>query len=165
MNNRDDQEVRHLNKELDEAYVRGDTVAMKRIFADDLSFTSPRGLVSNKMQALAFLESGDIKYESYESDDINVRLYEDTAVVTGRLTRKGRVKEQDISGQFRYTRVYLKRQGQWQLVAVQVTTIAEDTRIAKETRIAGGWFSDLYLILDKLGLPEKPSSNFCHQKG
>jgi ketosteroid isomerase-like protein len=147
MKNKVEQEIRQLNQELDKAYVQGDTATMNRIFADDLSFISPRGIFSNKIQVLAFLNSGDINYEFYDSDDIDVRIYEDTAVVTSRLTRKGRVKDQDISGKFRYTRVYVKRQEKWQVVAVQATRIVEETTSTMKRQ-----FSDLSFMLKKLGL-------------
>ncbi|MCA1607485.1 MAG: nuclear transport factor 2 family protein [Acidobacteria bacterium] len=45
-------------------------------------------------------------------------------VVIGRSTVKGQDKGQDISGQYRYTRVYVKRQRRWQLVANQSTRLA-----------------------------------------
>lgn len=56
-------------------------------------------------------DSGSLKYESVKFDEIKVHAYGDTAVVTGRSTIKGKDNGKDISGQTRYTRVYVKRQG------------------------------------------------------
>jgi len=38
---------------------------------------------------------------------------------------KGRYKDQDISGGYRYTDVYVKRQGRWQAIALQITRITQ----------------------------------------
>ena len=57
--------------------------------------------------------------------DIQVRVYGDTAVLTGRTTQKGQFNGKDISGQTRFTRVYLQQRGKWQAVAFQATRIAE----------------------------------------
>jgi ketosteroid isomerase-like protein len=61
---------------------------------------------------------------------VKVRVYGDAAVVTGRATIKGQLKTgadsaQDISGQYRYTRVYVKQQGQWRLVSFQFAPVAQ----------------------------------------
>jgi hypothetical protein len=51
-------------------------------------------------------------------------VYGETAIVTGRATTKGRSPSGEITGWFRYTRLYVKRPGQWRLVAFQGTPIA-----------------------------------------
>ena len=61
-----------------------------------------------------------------EVDDLAIRIYGDTAVVTGRTTPRGRTAlGQPISGQYRYLRVWVKRQGRWQAVAFEGTRIAQ----------------------------------------
>ncbi len=72
-------------------------------------------------------KNGNAVYDSYESDGVNVRAYGNTVVATGRITRKGhsKVQNKDLSGQFRFTRVYVKQHGQWQMVASQVTRITQ----------------------------------------
>jgi ketosteroid isomerase-like protein len=68
-------------------------------------------------------DSGSLKYESLKFDEIKVHAYGDTAVVTGRSTATGKDNGKEFAGQFRYTRVYVKRQGRWQIVATQATRI------------------------------------------
>ena len=71
-------------------------------------------------------QAGKTTYEAFDVDDLAVRIYGETAVVTGRSTPKGRnAKGEPIRGQYRFLRVWVKRDGRWQAVAFQGTRIAE----------------------------------------
>ena len=59
----------------------------------------------------------DVKLTAYDVDDMNVRLYDRIAVVTGRVTTKRLVKGQATTSQSRFTDVFVSRDGRWQLVA------------------------------------------------
>lgn len=115
--------IKQLEEELRVAVLKRDTKAYARLVADDYLFTTHNAMVRTKAQMLEGYNSGAIKYESLKFDDIKVRVYGDTAVVTGRSTSKGADQGQDLSGVFRYTRVYVKRPSGWQLVATQATRI------------------------------------------
>jgi uncharacterized protein (TIGR02246 family) len=120
-----EQAIRQLISQLSNALMKSDTAALDRLWADDYTFTNPSGVVQTKAQRLAELKSGDLKFESFSTDDVQVRVYGDTAVVTSRATLKGQRQGQDISGQTRGTSVYVKGQGRWQLVAGQATSLAQ----------------------------------------
>lgn len=115
--------VMQMEEDLRVAITKGDAKAYARIVGDDYVFTNQDAVVRTKAQMVSAYESGSIKYESSKFDEIKVQAYGDTAVVTGRQTVKGQDGGKDLSGQFRYTRVYVKRDGRWQLVATQVTRI------------------------------------------
>lgn len=119
-----EQEIRELESQIAKAVVAGDAAFVERVWADDFSYTGVRGEVRNKADILADLRSGTLKFDKLEFDDIRVRLYGDTAVATGRATTKGRGPTGEISGLFRYTRVYVRRAGRWQLASFQGTPIA-----------------------------------------
>ena len=120
-----EQAVMQMEEDLRAAIAKGDSKAYGRIVGDDYVFTNQDAVVRTKAQMVSAYDTGSIKYESIKFDDIKVHAYGDTAVVTGRQTLKGQDNGKDISGQFRYTRVYVKRQGRWQLAATQVTRIPE----------------------------------------
>jgi len=120
-----EQAVMQMEEDLRVAISKGDAKAYGRIVGDDYVFTNQDAVMRTKAQMVSAYESGSIKYESIKFDEIKVHAYGDTAVVTGRQTLKGQDGGKDISGQFRYTRVYVKLQGRWQLVATQVTRKAE----------------------------------------
>ena len=117
------QAVMQMEEELRVAISKGDAKAYGRIVGDDYVFTNQDAVIRTKAQMVAAYDSGKLKYESVKFDEIKVHSYGDTAVVTGRSTAKGQDNGKEFSGQYRYTRVYVKRQGRWQLVATQSTRI------------------------------------------
>jgi ketosteroid isomerase-like protein len=118
-NSKAEREVAKVNEEYDEAIVRRDAGAYERILADDFIFTNFDGEVSNKTQELEKIKSGDLKFEFGRSDDVRIKIYGKTAVVTARFTAKGQSKSKDFTVLERYTAVFVKRKGRWQLVAEQ----------------------------------------------
>jgi ketosteroid isomerase-like protein len=119
----DEQAIRQLLNEVSAALGRADTAALDRIYADDYTLVNESGVLTTKAPRLAAIKSGELKYESAVFDEVNVRLYGNTAVATYRVTSKGQLKGQEIGGQFRATSTYVKMKGRWQLVAAQVTRI------------------------------------------
>ena len=81
------------------------------------------GIIQNKEQRLAPMRSGDLKYEFARYEEVNIRAYGNTAVVTARVAVKGQNKGADVSGQFRSTLTLVKLKGRWQLVASQANSI------------------------------------------
>jgi len=120
----DEQAVRQLLNEASAALSRNDTAALDRIYADSYTLTNENGVVLTKAPRLAAIKSGELKFESVVFDDVNIRLYGNTAVATFRVTSKAQFKGQEAGGQFRGTSTYVKMKGRWQLVAAQTTRIA-----------------------------------------
>ena len=118
-----EQAVIQLEEDLRAAIAKGDSKAYARIVGDDYVFTNQDAVVRTKAQMVSAYDAGSIKYESVKFDEIKVQAYGDTAVVTGRQMVKGQDNGKDISGEYRYTRVYVKRQAGWELVATQTTRI------------------------------------------
>ena len=121
------QEVQAMVAKYREALVRHDLTALKQIWADDYLFTNANGALLTKAQRLADLESGASGFESINTheDEVNLRVYGDVVVVNTLITLKGRYSGQETSGQFRSIHVWVKRGGRWQLVANQITRIAQ----------------------------------------
>jgi ketosteroid isomerase-like protein len=124
-NNRAVREVRQVERELNEAFVRGDVTTLDRNLADDYMSTSPLGVVRTKVQVLEALRTGERRYESLDFDDVRVRVYGNAVVLTSHRTERGQYRGQDTGGQFRQTRVYVRLRGRWRLVATQSTRIAQ----------------------------------------
>ena len=124
-NNSDEQQVRQLEPQWIEAFLRGDTETLDRILADDFIFTDPEGKLLTKVEWIADMTSGELTFESIHIDDLQVRMYGDAAVANGRVTVKARSKEGGFNGQYCYTDMYVKRNGQWQAVAEQATLLSQ----------------------------------------
>lgn len=120
-----EEELLKANREYDQALVRGDAVALDRLYSEEFVYTTPDGEVRNKAQQLAFTRSGDLKLEFGQSDDVRVQLYGNTAVMTGRFTAKGKLIVKNIDIRERYTAVWVKRSGRWRLVAEQGNLIKQ----------------------------------------
>jgi ketosteroid isomerase-like protein len=120
----DEQAVRKLLNELYAALGRNDAAALDRIYADDYTLVNESGELTTKAPRLAAIKSGELKYESVGFDELNLRLYGQTAVATYRGTNKFQFKGQDVGGQFRVTVTLVKIKGRWQVVAAHVTRIA-----------------------------------------
>jgi ketosteroid isomerase-like protein len=124
MSDETERELRELEGELVGAVLRRDSSALRRILSDDLTFVTPFGDVFDKAAVADIGDNTDLVNDSIEIDDVRVRVYGEAAVVTGRAALKARVKDLDLSGQYRYVRVYARQEGRWQVVAYQATRIA-----------------------------------------
>jgi ketosteroid isomerase-like protein len=117
------EEIRALENARNDAIVRGDSGALARMTSDDYTFITLRGELRTKEEIVKGFASGSFKYDSREISDLNIRVYGNTAVVTGRSNQRGSEDGQDYSGDYRFTRVYIKDAGRWQTVALQATRI------------------------------------------
>ncbi len=122
-----EQELMRLEKDSAAAAVKGDTTFLDRHTAANYIGTDPIGGVADRAMMMAGAKAGDPKFESLDLDDLSVRMAgKDAAVVTGRATVKGKLKNgMDISGQYRFTDVWVRQDGHWQLMAWQATKVAQ----------------------------------------
>jgi ketosteroid isomerase-like protein len=110
-----------LENRYNDALVRADWKMLENIEADDLFFTNADGSVSHKSDSISSLKSGEEKFESLAMSDVKVQSFGDVGVVTGKLFQKARYKDSDISGAYRFTDVFAKRNGKWEHVTGQET--------------------------------------------
>ncbi len=115
--------IRRLEEARNQAIVRGDSGALERMTSDDYTFVTLRGEMRTKAQIVSAFRSGAAKYQSRDIKDLNIRVYGNSAVVTGRATQTGAEYGKDYSGDYWFTRVYEKVNGRWTTVALQTTLI------------------------------------------
>jgi ketosteroid isomerase-like protein len=119
-----ERELRRMNGEWVEALVKRDTTALDRIMADDCTFTYPlEG--DTKQQFIADVESGDLAVKSLSRENVEVRIYGHTAVLTGLDTADWKYKGHHIEGYYSSMHVYAEREGRWQLVTIQSCPIGD----------------------------------------
>ena len=113
-----------LERQMSEALAREDAAVLNRLWSDDLVFTSPNGHMTNKTQRLAGQKpSAQSAQLANINDEVKVRVYGNTAVVTVLSTWKGKAGTQEFSDQYQATHVWVKQRGRWQLVAAHVTPV------------------------------------------
>lgn len=123
-NSKSEQEVRQAIEKYRTALLQRDIPALEKIWADDYVFVNATGDVLTKAQRLANAKSGATKLDSInEEENITVRVYQNSAVATSRVTIKGKYSGQPIGGQYRSTHVWVKGSEGWQLVANQLTAL------------------------------------------
>jgi ketosteroid isomerase-like protein len=127
-----EQEVRRLADAWANAELRGDTAFLERTLADDFIGIGPLGFMLTKQEWLARHQSGDLKYESFNLDEVKVRVYnDDVAILTGRQAQNGAYRGNSIQAQFRITLVFVQQQGQWRLASLQLSTIGQPPNFAR----------------------------------
>jgi len=105
-----------------EAFKKGNASAIDRLYADGVSLTYADGKMISKAQLMADIKAGKHKLFNVSHDDIQMRIYGNTVVVTGHSTATGTLYNKPR----RFTNVYVKQQGIWRLVAHQVTYVENE---------------------------------------
>ena len=112
-----EQVIKQLDNERIQAQIHADATALDRIYAADFIGVGPSGRVRTKPQVISDFTSGDLKFQSITTDEVQVRVYENTAVETGLSTMIGQDKGKAVPRDTRFTRVWVKQQGSRRLVA------------------------------------------------
>ncbi len=118
-------QVAKLEYDFAKAIVKDGNAAVDMYEADDIVSTDPSGRVTTKADEKKDWASGDIKLQAADISDLKVRPYGNSAVATGAIAIKGTYKGQDMSGNYRFTDTWVKRNGKWQVVASQATKVQQ----------------------------------------
>ena len=129
---KDEAELMQIERDIGQANIRRDKAYFERIEADEFIFTDSSGGLTTKAEDVASLDkpAGDFKLVAYDVDQMKVKIYGKTAVVWGRSTTTVKGKDKDgkdreIVRSSRFTDVFIKRNGRWQLVAGHASRIPD----------------------------------------
>src|SRR5512133_3178792 len=120
-----EEEFLKLEKAFAEAIVKNDLEGIGRLVADDWIIIDPDGGIVDRTRFFEVIKSGALTHEMMESEDFRVRVYRDSAVVTGVTRTKGKFMGQEFSTQERATDVFVKRDGRWQCVLTHHTRVSK----------------------------------------
>jgi ketosteroid isomerase-like protein len=113
-------EILRLEDRWREAQHQNDKTAYDQLLSSDLTFIGTSGSIRDKTGFIASRKDSWIpRAESYTYSEMTVRFYGSAAIVTGREATTGT----GVAFHGRFTHVWAKRQGKWQLVAIQRTNI------------------------------------------
>ncbi len=124
----DTQQLQQLSEQWATAERTGDTDFFQRNLAEDFVGVGPFGFMLTKADAIQRFAPGNLKYESFQWEDVKVRNYGDAAVMIGRQTQKARYQQQVMEGQFRTTLIWVHQQGRWLLAGFHISQIAAPPR-------------------------------------
>ena len=111
--------------EWDQAIVRKDRTAIEANMADDFRQIDAYGNVETKASFVDGLLSPDLRIDPYTVEDFDVRLYGDVALLSGRTRMTGQVRGKSFTSHYRYIDVYVRRNGEWKVVSVQISRIPD----------------------------------------
>jgi uncharacterized protein (TIGR02246 family) len=121
-----EQEISRLNQRWADAIAHGDMKTLEGLFSEDFVLTTGDGMLRSKKEELEDLKPGaDLKTYFFNLEDVRVKVYKDSAVVTGHAKWRINVKGRDSDIERRYTSVFVKQNGRWQIVAQHLSRIAK----------------------------------------
>ena len=113
-----EQQVRAMEEARRQALLHNDTKALDSLLAPDYTaiFEVNGGRVNTRAVELATDQAGSRKVISWEPSDVNIRIYGDVGLVTGLAEIVDVLRGVRRHIRFRYTHVWVKRDGNWQMV-------------------------------------------------
>jgi ketosteroid isomerase-like protein len=114
-----------LSNAWDQAIVAKDEKAIAGNMAEDFRIIDGRGNVEDKAQFVAGVMDAKLVIDPYTVEDFEVRLYGDTALLSGRTRMTGKNGGESFTSHYRYIDIYVRRKGAWKIVSVQITRLPQ----------------------------------------
>ncbi len=119
-------EIYQLEETWRNAMLKSDTTAMSNLLADDYIAITSAGTLQTKDEAINNLRSRRTHVIALDVADRKIRFYGTTAVVTSLASVQASTPDGDVSGSFRYTRVYVRdAQDKWRIVSFEASRIRQ----------------------------------------
>ena len=116
-----EEELVKVEEEFADAIVKNNPDQIRQFVADDWIIINADGGIIESERFLEVIKSGTLTHEMMESDDIRVRVYGDSAVVSALTRSKGKFMGKEFTTHERSTDVFVRRDGQWRCVLTQLT--------------------------------------------
>jgi len=110
-----------LSNDWDQAIVRKDEKAIAGNMAEDFRQIDGYGNLETKRSFVAGIVDPKLTINPYTVEEFDVRLYGDTALLSGRTHMTGMYDGKAFESNYRYIDIYVRRGGSWKIVSVQVT--------------------------------------------
>ena len=117
-------ELLALEARWDSAVVRKDIAVLEQILAPSFVYIGADGSVSTRAEMLAGLRAPELEIDPFETRDVQVRLYGETAILTGWFEQTGRVGGRPYRVRSRYTDVYVREAGRWLAVSAHSSALS-----------------------------------------
>ena len=111
--------IRALQKQFDTAELHADAETLRRLIADDFLSIGPKGFVLDKQEWID--RHVYFTYDALDIDDIDIRLYDNNAIVRNIQRNKASYKNEHVELALRVSQTWVRKQEQWQLAAIQLS--------------------------------------------
>ena len=113
--------VRAAELDRKRALLSADTVLLSRLTGSEFYEVNRFGLIRTRAMNMQEISSGALKLQSVNYDSLLVRVYDNVAILTGIADNTGEFRGMPFAGKIRYTRIFVRRDGRWQAIAMQHT--------------------------------------------
>jgi ketosteroid isomerase-like protein len=110
---------------------QGDISCLEKVLADDFVGVGPLGFLLTKQEWLTRHQTGDMRYSVHALDEANARVYNEAAIVIGRLTQEATYRGNPINAQMRTTLIFVQQDGAWRLAGLHFCTIGQPPPFAR----------------------------------
>jgi ketosteroid isomerase-like protein len=110
-----------LSNAWDQAIVAKQQAAVANNMAEDFRIIDGYGNVDGKKKFVEDILDAKLTIDPYTVEDFEVRLYGDTALLSGRTHMTGKYDGKPFDSNYRYIDIYVRRGGEWKIVSVQIT--------------------------------------------
>ena len=117
------QAILRLERKWQAAILQANTGVMASMLAEDYLGITPEGRLRTKAETLADYKDGTVHFDRVSTSEYKIRIYGSTAVVVSRAKVTGTSNGVDISGHYRYTRVYHYHSPGWKIVSFEASRI------------------------------------------
>jgi ketosteroid isomerase-like protein len=108
-------------KEWDEAMVSNNIDEIARFMSDDWVIVGTEGGITSKPEFLEWIKSGDVTHHRMDADEIRIKIYGDTGVITSRGTSAGHYKGQPFDLYEWSSNVFIYKEEKWSCVLTMLT--------------------------------------------
>ena len=117
-------ELMRLSQEWDRAMIGNDAEEIGRFMADDWVIVGADGKVISKAAFLGLVKSGMLSHDVMTTEEMEVRVYGDSAVTIARGVSGGAWQGQAFREVERVSCVFVRQQGQWRCVLTHLSRLA-----------------------------------------
>jgi ketosteroid isomerase-like protein len=115
--------LKKISDAWDAAIIRKDEAAIAGNMAEDFRQIDGSGNLETRQSFVAGLVDPKLTIDPYTVEDFEVRLYGDTALLSGRTHMTGKYDGKAFESNYRYIDIYVRRSGVWKIVSVQITRL------------------------------------------
>jgi ketosteroid isomerase-like protein len=118
-------QLKQLSDKWDQVIVAKDAAAIAGNMAEDFRIIDRRGNIEGKQQFVDGILDPKLTINPYTVEDFEVRLYGDTALLSGRSHMTGTYEGKPFESNYRYIDIYVRKAGVWKIVSVQITALPQ----------------------------------------
>jgi ketosteroid isomerase-like protein len=118
-------EILKVEEEFAQAMIKNDADKIGTFLAENWIIIDPDGGIIDKVRFLSVIRSGALTHQAMDSQDVRVRVYGTTAIVTALISSKAKYMGEEFSTRERATDVFVKLDGKWQCVITHLTTFTK----------------------------------------